>query len=148
MKWCFLCGPAQLSTTRRRKERENSVVLPCGGGLEYYHHSPAGRKKHQNSLKWKSKVRLGILMDLNLGMAALTTPSRNCTDKLQTYPLVREGAPQEETANVWKYFPFTWKKNSSRVPDYGLISGQTGRLTAVRKGTWKVSCKSWVGSQH
>jgi hypothetical protein len=39
-------------------------------------------------------------MDLNLGMAALTTPSRNCTDKLQTYPLVREGAPQEETANV------------------------------------------------
>jgi hypothetical protein len=59
---------------------------PCGGGLEYFHRSPcesleATKRKH--SLRWDGKVWLLVLSDL-------TNQRLHC--KLQTRPLVREGA--------------------------------------------------------
>jgi hypothetical protein len=38
---------------------------------------------------------VGSLQDLDLKMTALARPSGKCADKLQTHPVVREGAPQE-----------------------------------------------------
>jgi hypothetical protein len=38
-------------------------------------------------------------MDFNPRVTALTRPRSNCTSKLQTHPLVREGAAQQETRN-------------------------------------------------
>jgi hypothetical protein len=56
-------------------------------------------------------------------------PSRTCTSKLQTCPLVREGTPQEETRKCLKIISVEGKTNWWRVTDDGLIPGQTGRLT-------------------
>jgi hypothetical protein len=43
-------------------------------------------------------------------MTALARPSSTCTDKLQTRPLVREGAPQEETRKCLKVFSMEMKE--------------------------------------
>jgi hypothetical protein len=40
-----------------------------------------------------------VLRDLDPTVTALVRPRSNCTTKLQTYPLVREGAPHQETRN-------------------------------------------------
>jgi hypothetical protein len=53
---------------------------------------------------------------------------------LQTRPLVREGATKLQNRKCLKEISRR-KKNWSQVPDGRLTSGQTGRLTAVRKLT-------------
>jgi hypothetical protein len=40
-----------------------------------------------------------ILRDLGPRVIALARPIGNCTSKLQTHPLVKEGAPKQETRN-------------------------------------------------
>jgi hypothetical protein len=54
--------------------------------------------------------------------------------KLQTRPLVREGATKQQSRSCLK--EISWrKKNWSNVPDGCLTPGQTGRLTVGRKLT-------------
>jgi hypothetical protein len=54
--------------------------------------------------------------------------------KLQTRPLVREGATKYQSRSCVK--EISWrKKNWSQVPDGRLTPGQTGRLTVGRKLT-------------
>jgi hypothetical protein len=54
--------------------------------------------------------------------------------KLQTRPLVREGATTSQSRNCLKEISRR-KTNLSRVPDGRLTPGQTGRLTVGRKLT-------------
>jgi hypothetical protein len=104
-----------------------TLTLAYGGGLEHLHHSLSNRKKRRKrnpntrsynwatlflgemnsetwpsrwgSLKWDSKIRWWVLRDLDLRVTALARPRSNCTSKLQTHPLVREGAQHQETHN-------------------------------------------------
>jgi hypothetical protein len=63
-------------------------------------------------------------------VTALARPRSNGTSKLQTHPLVREGASHEETRNRQ-----TEKKIWSWAPDGSPTPRQTGRLTVGRKLT-------------
>jgi hypothetical protein len=45
----------------------------------------------------------------------LTRPSNNCTDTLQTYPLVREGDPQQENHKRLKIFSTEVKEKFGRM---------------------------------
>jgi hypothetical protein len=56
-------------------------------------------------------MRSRDLRDLDLRVTALAKPSSNYTDKLQTRPLVREGASQEENCKCLKVFSMKVKEN-------------------------------------
>jgi hypothetical protein len=72
---------------------------PCGGGVEYLHRDSANRKRRRKreSRIWDSKICPRVLRDSDPNMTALARPSSNC--KLQTRPLVKEGAPNQQTRN-------------------------------------------------
>jgi hypothetical protein len=57
-------------------------------------------------------------------VTALARPRSNCTSKLQTHRLVREGVPHPETRNRQ-----IEKKNWPWAPDGSSTPRQTGRLT-------------------
>jgi hypothetical protein len=61
--------------------------------------------------------------------------SSDCTCKLQTRPLVKEGASREENRKCLKIFSIEVKKKCSLFTDGDLIPGQTGRLTVGPKIT-------------
>jgi hypothetical protein len=66
-------------------------------------------------------------------VTALTRPRSNCTSKLQTNPLVKESAQNQETRNCqteYKYLVI-----SSKVPDGSLIPRYNGQLTVGRNLT-------------
>jgi hypothetical protein len=63
-------------------------------------------------------------------VTALARSRSNCTSKLQTLPLVREGAPHQETSNHQKD-----KRNLVMGPRWDPSTGQTGRLTVGSKLT-------------
>jgi hypothetical protein len=65
-------------------------------------------------------------------MTALANTSSNC--KLQTRPLVREGAPYQQTRNSLKIVKKKKKKNWFGVPDGCLTPRQTGRQYVGRVG--------------
>jgi hypothetical protein len=79
------------------------------------------------SLKWDSKIWSWVLLDFDPRVTALARPRSNCTSKLQTHPLIREGAPHQESRNRQ-----TEKKNLIRVPlkqvlDRGPVEAVTGK---------------------
>jgi hypothetical protein len=131
----------------------------CGGGLEYLQRSPEGRKRRRKenpmpkgitgppcsweiwiwrpgplgcgSLIWDSKIWSWVLRDFDPWLTVLARPGSNCKSKLQTYPLIREGAPYQEIRSFQ-----TGNKIWSLAPDGSPIPRQTGWLTVVRKLTW------------
>jgi hypothetical protein len=52
------------------------------------------------SLKWDSKIWSWVLADLDPRAIALAKPRSNCTSKLHTHTIVREGAQHQETTIV------------------------------------------------
>jgi hypothetical protein len=59
---------------------------------------------------------------------------KQLNSKLQTRPLVREGATKQQSRSCLQ--KISWrKKNWSKVPDGRLTPGQTGRLNVGRKLT-------------
>jgi hypothetical protein len=96
-----------------RKMTEFDVALTCGGEMEYLHYSPA-------SSKCDIQILSRILRNLDLRMTALARPSSNCSDKLQTRPLVREDSSQEETRKFLIIFSVEMKEiffSGPRWPD-------------------------------
>jgi hypothetical protein len=93
---CFSVGP-----TRRyiigNPDRMQSI--PCGGGVQYFHHSPASRRRRRKgkSRIWDSKIWSRAQRDLVPRMTALARATSNF--KRHTRPLVRESAPQKQTRN-------------------------------------------------
>jgi hypothetical protein len=75
-----------------------------------------------------------VLPDFGSRVTALARHRSNCTSKLKTRPLVREGATKYQSRSCLKEILW-WKKNWSQVPDGRLTPGQTGRLTVGRKLT-------------
>jgi hypothetical protein len=75
------------------------IYTPCGGGVEYLHRDPASRRRRRKgkSRIWDSKIWPWVLRDSDPKMTALARTSSNC--KRQTHPLVREGAPNQQTRN-------------------------------------------------
>jgi hypothetical protein len=71
--------------------------IPCGGGVEYLHRSPARRRRRRKgkSRNWDSKIWSRAPRDSNPKIIALARASSNC--KRQTRPLLRESAPHEQT---------------------------------------------------
>jgi hypothetical protein len=72
--------------------------IPCGGGVEYLHRSPASRRRRHKgkSQIWVRKIRSRVTRDSDPKMTALAKTS-NC--KRQTRPLVRDSAPHRQTRN-------------------------------------------------
>jgi hypothetical protein len=70
---------------------------PCGGGVEYLHRDPASRRRRRRgkSQIWDSKIWIRVLRDSDPKMTAQARASYNC--KRHTRPLVREGAPNQQT---------------------------------------------------
>jgi hypothetical protein len=95
---CFLFGPIR-SYIKRRTRGHMAIPIPCGGGVEYLHRDPASRRRRRKgkSRIWDSKIWPTVLRDSDPKMNAMARASRNC--KRQTRPLVREGAPNQETRN-------------------------------------------------
>jgi hypothetical protein len=78
---------------------EDQRDKPCGGGVEYLHRDPASRRRRRKgkSQIWDSKIWSRVPRDSDLRKTALAWASSNC--KRQTRPLVREGAPKQQTRN-------------------------------------------------
>jgi hypothetical protein len=68
------------------------IRIPCGGGVEYLHCSPASctSRRKENSRIWESKIWIRIPRDSEKRMTALARTSINC--KRQTRRLVRDSA--------------------------------------------------------
>jgi hypothetical protein len=81
-------------------------------------------------------------------VTGLARPSSSCTDKLQTRPLVREDAPQEENRRCLKILSMEVKRKWLQVLDGGLIQGQTGRLTVDRKISLTLELSQFQNSSH
>jgi hypothetical protein len=75
------------------------AINPCGGGVEYLHHDPAGRTRRRKgkSQMWDSKIWSPILRDSDPRKTVLARVSSIYTR--QPRPLVREGAPQKQYPN-------------------------------------------------
>jgi hypothetical protein len=73
--------------------------IPCGGGVEYLHCSPASRRRRQKGKSgiWGSKIWSRVPWDSDRKVAALARTISNC--KWQTRPLVRESAPHQQNRN-------------------------------------------------
>jgi hypothetical protein len=101
--------------------------LPCGGGVEYLHRSPAScrRQRKGKSRIWDSKIWSWVSRDSDQRMTALARASSSC--KRQTRPLVRASAPHQQTHDC-----LTVKKIWSQDPDGCFIPSQIGRLTVCR----------------
>jgi hypothetical protein len=80
-----------------------------------------------------------FVRDLGSRLAALARTRSNCTSKLQTQPLVREGARHQETHNCQ-----TEKTVWSWVPDGSPPPRQTSRLTDGHKITWNLKKRSYI----
>jgi hypothetical protein len=53
-----------------------------------------------NTWTWTSRLgKSQMRQNMNTDVTALARPRSNCTSKLDTHPLVREGAQNEETHN-------------------------------------------------
>jgi hypothetical protein len=76
-----------------------SYRIPCGGGVEYLHRNPASRRRRRKRKFriWDSKICSRVPRDSDPRMTALYRARSNC--KPQTRPLVREGAPNQQTRN-------------------------------------------------
>jgi hypothetical protein len=103
------------------------ILTPCGGGVEYLHRDPASRRMRRKgkSRMWDSKIWSRVPRDSDPRKTALARASSNC--KRQIRPLVREGAPNQQTCNCQ-----TIIKIWSLAPDGCFIPRQTGRLTVGR----------------
>jgi hypothetical protein len=86
-------------TVLRCCNQDKSRYSPCAGGVEYLHRSPESRRRRQKgkSRIWDSKIWSQVPEDSDPRMTAVATASSYC--KRQTRPLVREGAPHQQTHN-------------------------------------------------
>jgi hypothetical protein len=82
-----------------RRSGQEKLASPCGGGVEYFHHSPAShrRRRKGKSQIWDSKIRLQVPRDSDPRMTTLARASSCC--KRQTHSLVWESAPHQQTRN-------------------------------------------------
>jgi hypothetical protein len=114
--------------------------LPCEGGVEYLHRSPASRRtrRKEKSRIGDSKIWPRVPWDSDPRMTALKRARNSC--KRQTRPLVRESAPLEQTRNclavtkIWSY-----------APEGCFIPRQTGRLTVGRNIRLRLRLRLEVG---
>jgi hypothetical protein len=76
-----------------------SCVIPCGGGVEYLHRSPAScrRRTQGKSRIWGSRIWSRVPRDSDPIMTALARTRSSF--KRQTRSLVRESAPHQQTRN-------------------------------------------------
>jgi hypothetical protein len=97
----FLRGPCRDFIRKGQSQLLGTFLkaLPCGGGVEYLHRDPASRRRRRKgkSQIWDSKIWPRVLRDSDPKMTALARASGHF--KQQTCPLVREGAPNQQTRN-------------------------------------------------
>jgi hypothetical protein len=86
------------------------------------------------SLRWDSKILTVSSAGLRLKSDYSGKTQKQFNSKLQTRPLVREGATKYQSRSCLQEISCR-KKNWSQVPDGRLTPGQTGRLTVGRKLT-------------
>jgi hypothetical protein len=86
-------------------------LKPCGGGFEYLHRDPASRRRRRKgkSQIWDSKIWSRVSNNSNPRKTTLARTSS--IYKIQTRPLVREGAPEkidhncQNVTNIWSWAP-------------------------------------------
>jgi hypothetical protein len=80
---------------RSRAEKNDSI--PCGGGVEYLHRSPASRRRRRKgkSRIWGSKIWSRVPRGSDLIMTALARTSSNCKRQ-------RERSTSTTPATVWQ----------------------------------------------
>jgi hypothetical protein len=65
------------------------------------------------SLKWGSKIWSWVLQDFDPTVTALAaSPRSNCTTKLQTHPVIKEGSPHQETEHKNLVMGFKWEPDT------------------------------------
>jgi hypothetical protein len=94
-------------------------------------------------LKWDSKIWSWVLRDLDPWVTALARPRSNCASKIHIHPLVREGAPHQETHSCQ-----TEKKIWPWAPAESLKPRKTGRLTVGRNLTSTSGVIYWTELQR
>jgi hypothetical protein len=103
-----------------------TVEISRGGLAEYLHRDPASRRRQRKgkSRIWDSKIWSRVPRNSDMRMIVLARVSSSC--KRQTRPVVREGAPHQQTRNC-----LTVIKIWSWAPDGCFISRETGRLNCL-----------------
>jgi hypothetical protein len=83
----------------RPSGQEKWARIPCGGGIEYLHRSPASRRRQRKgkSRIWDNKIWSWVPRDSDLRKTTLVRASS--IYKRQTRPLVREVAPEKQGRN-------------------------------------------------
>jgi hypothetical protein len=129
------CKKRKIYTNWRETGESGIMSTPRGGGLEYLHRSPASRKatERETNLIWEIYIWCRAMCDLDPRVTSLAKPRSTCTSNLLTRSLVREGAPYLRMQMSEDSFLRSEIKLLSRVPDGGLIPGQTVRLAVGRK---------------
>jgi hypothetical protein len=91
-RWWPLFGSSEVINGEHLKTLSREMI-PCGGGVEYLHRSPASRRRRrkERSRIRDSKIWSRVPRDSDSRMTALLRTSSNC--KWQTRPLVRGGVP-------------------------------------------------------
>jgi hypothetical protein len=88
---CFLFGPCR-DVIRRTDGAiiQSTPDIPCGGGVEYLHRSPASRRRRhkRKSRIWENKIWSRVQRNSDPRMNALAHASSNC--KYKTHSRVRE----------------------------------------------------------
>jgi hypothetical protein len=88
-----------------------------------------------------------VLQDLDPSVTSLAKTSRNCTSKLQTRPLVREGTSNYKIHTREDNF-FGEKENPVAGPIWRPDDRQTGRLTVVTNTALILASSEWSSSEE
>jgi hypothetical protein len=136
---------AKCCLRRTRSAPTSNISVLCGVGLEYLHSSLVSRKRSQKTercargFNWvtlflgENKHR-SLAVQVWGGSELRESRGNQTRERQRNYrsPSLQSGSIKNTNPQLSKYnFHGSEKKNWSRVPDGGLISGQTGRLTVV-----------------
>jgi hypothetical protein len=131
----------------RRQWKRNPVPKAVNGlSVQGYINMGIWSCRLEESWTWDSKIWSWVLGDLDRRMTVLARANSN--SKWQTCPLLREGAPDQQTHNCLAIIKI-W----SWVPDWGSTPRQTGWLTVDHNITLTLtltvesvencSCEKW-----
>jgi hypothetical protein len=131
-EWCFLCGPCKDIISRA-----HYILYLCGGGIEYLNCSPSSHKRRQKgnpvsneTVRYCSKFCGSWTRKWQLWLGPVASV------RVNTDPSSRQGGCHIlKSCKYLRIFTMNMKEKLLRVPDDGLISRQTGRLTVGRKIT-------------
>jgi hypothetical protein len=95
---CILFG---MERPGLRRDIKQSQLIPCGGGVEYLHRSPASRRRRRKgkSQIWDSKMWLRVPRDSDPRTTALARTSSSCKRQIRPRQRLTSTNPQLSDSN-------------------------------------------------